>query len=90
MRSCVVLARVARTTVRGSLVRISRRTSRRKAHQTLLSIITKTDRLGNVGVEDWRVTKDVDNVLEDNLYNRKNTIAFGGALNHAQAACEST
>ena len=88
--SCVVFARVARTTVRGPLVRISRRTSRRKAHQTLLSIITKPDRLGNVGVEDWRVSKDMDNVLEDNLYNGKNTIALGAALNHAQAACEST
>ena len=50
----------------------------------------KTDRLGNVGVEDWRFTKDVDNVLEDNLYNGKNTIALGAVLNSAQDACEST
>ena len=83
--SCVVFARVARTTVRGLLVRVSRRT-RRKANQTMLRIIMKTDRLGNVGVEDWRVTKDVDNVLEDNLYKGKNTIALGAVLNHAQAA----
>ena len=88
--SCVVFARVARTTVRGPLVRISRRTRRRKANQTLLSIIMKTDRLGNVGVEDWRVAKDVDNVLEDNLFNGKNTMALGAVLNHAQAAREST
>ena len=49
----------------------------------MLRIITKPDRLGNVGVEDWRVTKDVDNVLEDNLYKGKNTIALGAVLNRA-------
>ena len=46
----------------------------------------KTDRLGNVVVEDWRVTKDAANVLEDNLYKGKNTIALGAVLNRAQAA----
>ena len=56
----------------------------------MLRIIMKTDRLGNVGVEDWRVTKDVANVLEDNLYEGKNTIVLGAIVNHAQAAREST
>ena len=50
----------------------------------------KTDRLGNVGVEDWRVTEDVANVLEDNLNKGKNTIALGATVNHAQDASQST
>ena len=50
----------------------------------------KTDRLWNVGVEDWRGTKDVANVLEDDLYEGKNTIALGATVNHAQDASQST
>ena len=36
------------------------------------------------------IIKDVANVLLDDLYEGKNTIALGAVLNRAQAACEST